>query len=509
MQTISVLALIFMGGAFAAPAALSPAGLSDFELTIRNTQEAILMVINDIAQQRDASSNFGTTGRWLDNLRTSYFPAACPQTTSLPAPATSREQAIQYLQQVQLDLSIATQDAINGATANATNDICGAVNLYNAGVANFANNVHSSSALTALSPTFTSTSASASPTSTDCQSANNVCRTAPNANMAYCASQFSACESKCSASYDTCRTAPDANMAYCASQYAGCLGYNFLTASASASPAPTASTSSSVLPISTGCQTQQNACRTAPSANQAYCSSQAAACQGVCSSNYNTCRTAPNANQAYCASQYAGCLGYNPFAASTSTSRGSAATTSTSTSAPASGSGNCLTQENICRTAPNANQAYCSSQAAACKNACENSWEACKSGPNPNQSFCGSQYAVCLGYNPFAASATATPTSGSATVTVTSTSTSTSATPSNNCQSQENACRTGPNANQSYCSSQAAACENACENSWEACKSAPDPNQSFCGSQYAVCLGYNPFSSTTASATTTSLYSKL
>ncbi|GAB7355205.1 hypothetical protein MBLNU459_g5759t1 [Dothideomycetes sp. NU459] len=51
----------------------------------------------------------------------------------------------------------------------------------------------------------------------------------------------------------------------------------------------------------------------------------------ACEKSYDACRTAANANMAYCASQYAACLGYNPFASNgtntvTSSSNGTSAT---------------------------------------------------------------------------------------------------------------------------------------------------------------------------------------
>lgn len=90
-----------------------------------------------------------------------------------------------------------------------------------------------------------------------CSAEYNACRSAPGANMSTCAANFSsclgylpfddqgslvtptacsstaaatptadACAQKCQASFNSCRTAPDANMSYCASQFAGCLGYS-------------------------------------------------------------------------------------------------------------------------------------------------------------------------------------------------------------------------------------------------------------------------------------------
>ncbi|KEQ59186.1 uncharacterized protein M437DRAFT_57423 [Aureobasidium melanogenum CBS 110374] len=72
----------------------------------------------------------------------------------------------------------------------------------------------------------------------------------------------------------------------------------------------------------TGCVAKYNTCRTTPvdglSANQAYCASQNAQCQGDCYAALNTCRSTPvdglSANQAACVAEYATCLGENPIA---------------------------------------------------------------------------------------------------------------------------------------------------------------------------------------------------
>ncbi|KAG9558462.1 hypothetical protein KCU71_g11497, partial [Aureobasidium melanogenum] len=68
----------------------------------------------------------------------------------------------------------------------------------------------------------------------------------------------------------------------------------------------------------TGCVAKYNTCRTTPvdglSANQAYCASQNAQCQGDCYAALNTCSTGPDANHATCVAEYAACLGENPVA---------------------------------------------------------------------------------------------------------------------------------------------------------------------------------------------------
>lgn len=90
-----------------------------------------------------------------------------------------------------------------------------------------------------------------------CAATYNTCRTAPGSNKASCAADYSsclgylpfddqgslvtptacsstsaptptadACVQKCQTDYNTCRTAPGANMSYCASLYAKCLGFS-------------------------------------------------------------------------------------------------------------------------------------------------------------------------------------------------------------------------------------------------------------------------------------------
>jgi len=93
-----------------------------------------------------------------------------------------------------------------------------------------------------------------------CSAAYNTCRGQPNANRAQCAADYSsclgylpfndegslvtptacsvtatatataqpttdACVEKCNSAYNSCRTAPQANMSFCAAKYSECLGY--------------------------------------------------------------------------------------------------------------------------------------------------------------------------------------------------------------------------------------------------------------------------------------------
>ena len=329
MQSILILALALFGVTYAAPAPQAPYP-ADIQLSIQNTELLVLAVIEDFAQQHDASSDFSGTGRSLDSLRRVITPS-CPSVAS-PPPAVNTTQAIQYLQQVQLTLDIVAEDVLNGDTTSATDDMCAAVNQY-AAVANVAQSSGSSVSVVSPPP-FTSTTStstsSASATPTSCQDQEDACRTAPNANQAFCSSQAAQCQDTCANTFDACATAPNANHAYCASQYSACLGYNpFQPTTTSGGPSST-STSTSGSPSATiDCQSQENSCRTAPNANQAFCSSQASQCQTACTDSYERCITAPSANVAYCASVYAACLGYSPFTGSSTSSITTSAATTT------------------------------------------------------------------------------------------------------------------------------------------------------------------------------------
>lgn len=104
------------------------------------------------------------------------------------------------------------------------------------------------------------------------------------------------------------------------------------------------------------CEVQENACRTAPNANQAFCSAQRAGCDTYCEAQETRCRTAPNANQASCSAQRAGCVNSAVGVGTNDT------TTTPPPPPPPPAVSACEAQENACRTAPNANQAFCSSQ---------------------------------------------------------------------------------------------------------------------------------------------------
>ncbi|PBP25132.1 hypothetical protein BUE80_DR004051 [Diplocarpon rosae] len=95
-----------------------------------------------------------------------------------------------------------------------------------------------------------------------------------------------------------------------------------------------------------------------------------------CEAQANTCRTQPEANQATCSAEYAACLGYNPYANNQTATTTAVATTPSSSSSAES----CEAVANKCRVQPEANQATCSAE-----------------------------YAACLGYNPYASPAASSP----------------------------------------------------------------------------------------------------
>ncbi|APA14939.1 hypothetical protein SS1G_13732 [Sclerotinia sclerotiorum 1980 UF-70] len=282
---------------------------------------------------------------------------------------------------------------------------------------------------TACSSPVASSTTTAAPTTTadacvsQCNTSFNSCRTAPNANQSYCASSYAsclgyspfdnsgslvtptacsssvasttaaattptadACVSQCNASYNSCRSAPDANRSYCASTYASCLGYSPFDNSGSL-VTPTACSSSPVT-TSTAAPT--------PTAD---------ACVSQCNASYNSCRSAQDANRSYCASTYASCLGYSPFDNSGSLVTPTACSSSpvtTSTAAPTTTADACVSQ-------------------------CNASYNSCRSAPDANRAYCASTYASCLGYSPFDNSGSlVTPTACSSSPVTTSTASATS-----------------------------------------------------------------------------------
>ncbi|KAK7755422.1 hypothetical protein SLS62_002649 [Diatrype stigma] len=120
-------------------AACFPAGI---QTGIPNLQGYISTVILDVAQQRYTSIglDYSSTGRSLAFLERDILPDGCAPTAVLPAPATTADQAIAYLQAAQAELLVLAQDAINGDCADGEASVCRAVHLYGA-VAQYAQSV--------------------------------------------------------------------------------------------------------------------------------------------------------------------------------------------------------------------------------------------------------------------------------------------------------------------------------------------------------------------------------
>jgi hypothetical protein len=166
------------------------------------------------------------------------------------------------------------------------------------------------------------------------------------------------CADDCSAQWSACKAAANANQSFCGSQYATCLGFNPFT---DGFKEPTACSSNGAGVSSTSA---------APSASPT-----ADACAQKCLDAWYACKTGPNPNQSFCAATLARCVGYNPF------ENGATAlptTCKTTTAAPTA--------------TPTAD---------ACAQKCLDGWYACKTAANANQAFCASQLTGCLGYSPF------------------------------------------------------------------------------------------------------------
>ncbi|KAK7946401.1 uncharacterized protein PG986_010722 [Apiospora aurea] len=256
-----------------------------------------------------------------------------------------------------------------------------------------------------------------------CSDKYDTCRTGPDANQAQCSAEKAACKDTCSSAADECRAAPNSNMAQCAAKYSRCLGYNpyakrgeephSAVGEPLTQPAPHSETGDAVyFPAETkkitsslfqqpkanaaakSCVLKDDACRTAPGANQAQCSAEKAACKATCHADANQCRTKPDANQSACSADYAKCLGENPYAKKR-------ADKPTSSSGSAVHQGNCKDFDHSCRTAPDANMSFCSAQTASCKATCSTENSACRAVPGANMSTCSAEYAQCLGENPY------------------------------------------------------------------------------------------------------------
>ncbi|KAK8023898.1 hypothetical protein PG993_011964 [Apiospora rasikravindrae] len=393
--------------------------------------------------------------------------------------------------------------------------------------------MHFTNAIAAAILAYCAVAAPAGPT---CDSSESVCRkyNANNGlNGAECTVAVAQCIGACQVSFDRCSTAPDANHATCVASLVGCTGKSVEESlkpqSAVARRVPKAPEPS--------CSDKDDACRTAPGANQAQCSAEKAECKDTCSKAADECRSAPNSNMAQCAAKYSRCLGYNPYA-----KRGEEPHSETGDAlyqpaphsetgdavyfdsreephsetgdalyqpAPHSETGDavyfpaeskkitsslfqqpkanaaaksCVLKDDACRTAPGANQSQCSAEKAACKATCHADANQCRTKPDANQSACSADYAKCLGENPYAKKRADKPQSSSG-----------SAVHQGNCKDLDDSCRTAPDANMSFCSAQTASCKATCSTENSACRVVPGANMAVCSGEYAQCLGENPY----------------
>lgn len=195
-----------------------------------------------------------------------------------------------------------------------------------------------------------------------------------------------ACARRCTDALNGCRSQPGANQATCQTEYASCLGYNPGTGV-----------------TATACANNGGGGSPAGSAANQPGGGQPDECAKKCTDAYNGCRTQSGANQATCRASFASCLGYNP-PDDTPTScqgqgqgQGGSAWTSSQPATPTAAGAGAVGQED-------------------CLARCNAAMDSCRTQPNANQSFCSSQYASCLGYNPYQNGGFVTPTacSGSA-----------------------------------------------------------------------------------------------
>ena len=137
MQIKTVVSAAVLGAASSAlalpAAAAAPACFpAQIQQGIQNLLGSVNTVILDLAQERYTvvGSDYSSTGRSLAFLERDILPGGCG--SDLPASATTKDQAIAYLQGVQAELNVLAQDAINGDCENGKKSVCRTVNLYGA-----------------------------------------------------------------------------------------------------------------------------------------------------------------------------------------------------------------------------------------------------------------------------------------------------------------------------------------------------------------------------------------
>ncbi|KAG8169841.1 hypothetical protein KVR01_000586 [Diaporthe batatas] len=127
----------------------------------------------------------------------------------------------------------------------------------------------------------------------------------------------------------------------------------------------------------------------------------------------------------------------------------------------------CSAVRKTCQQGPDANQAYCASQAAEC---CDVKDYACRAGPTANMAECSSQKSTCYANanlpDPYGLGKRLD-TDGA------------------QCAAVRLTCQEGPDANQAYCASLAADC---CQEKSNACRTGPTANQADCSARKSSCF---------------------
>ncbi|KAL4895863.1 hypothetical protein BDV59DRAFT_199838 [Aspergillus ambiguus] len=220
------------------------------------------------------------------------------------------------------------------------------------------------------------------------------------------------------------------------------------------------------------CAKRDAACRTAPGANMAVCSSENAMCESAinrqCEQDFQQCRRSPDANISTCAADKSKCdrLSLEILSGGSSSSTTPVASSS-ATPTPSLGPSQatapqcviqgCTDRDNACRTAPGANMAVCASKNAMCQDAatlqCESSYAKCQQNGGDDAN-CKAQRRDCNILSHSLHSCTSLTSS-----TPVATPSATPATGSSDCEQEYNACRTAPGANMAVCAARKANCD--------------------------------------------------
>lgn len=189
----------------------------------------------------------------------------------------------------------------------------------------------------------------------------------------------------CMAEMKACRTAPNANQSFCSSKYAECLGYP---------PNPKPYKPQPSKPVD-DCHNDNisDKCKPKPDCDAGKCSDKPVDdchndnnCQQKvdCEAQDNACRTAPDANLSSCASQYAGCVGSKTYNNDHNNDNNN----------------DHNNDHNNNHKRDHTDDAAAPPSYPADKD-CEAENNACRTAPGVNQAQCSADYASCLGYNPY------------------------------------------------------------------------------------------------------------